>query len=385
MQVETQKVQPKKCSGKSKKNDPSFTNTMTKEQFNTFAECLVYQQDKTPIQTNCDKQLKDKTQKPKRNSQTDLKPEKKQINGQIEANSKEFFIQKEKAYFQTLEAINVSLVPYFINTIEEKRPQYEEKELYRYSPPKLQTLMTNMMEYIRVSNLEASLTNNSPIQEILPISHFIGNLNSPKKRDRKPLSRKFECHFKNCLKVYNSRGALSFHMRTKHDRQFHNIKEEFLNTNNPSGIRNSELEDPSSWNELQQKPNSQVDLTIDFVKNTNVRLESTDCDDAFEPNNGTDELNVCNFLENKQTCLQEDITNFFEYDCQENQIQRHPFFIGFEEDDIYRFEIPANEISYEEMEKFSMLENEASDEIDGFLTGGEEMETDSFKSLLGEY
>ena len=111
----------------------------------------------------------------------------------MKANPKEFLKQKEKAYVQTLDVVNASLIPYFIKIIEENRPEYEQKEFYRYKHDKLQGLMSNVMEFMRLTNLETNLIKNT--EEKPENSEFVCEMNSPKKRNRRYASRKYEVSF----------------------------------------------------------------------------------------------------------------------------------------------------------------------------------------------
>lgn len=123
--------------------------------------------------------------------------------------------------------------------------------------------------------------------------------------------------------------------------------------------------------------------------------EDADCEEANEPETVNDDMKVYHFLDSKQPNLQEEMMNYFEYNCNENPVQRHPFFIGFEEDEVDRFNIVHNEVCYSEKEDFSALNHDTTPlginfqevliKIDGFLTAEEELENESFQSLLGKY
>lgn len=391
-------------------------------------------------------------QKQKRTTLCDLKPQKKVINDQMKANPKEFYREKEKAYIQTLDVINASLIPYLVNIVEEKRPLYEQKEFYRYKHEKLQGLMTNMMEFMRLTNLEANLIKNSTSEEKPKESQFVVEINSPKKRDRRYTSRKFDCHYKNCAKVYNSRGALSFHMKSKHNKKSDVLKPEYLNkdtdktssqidefvknscSNNYSHTKPTEQQNPTGLQTNQPKKggrmyqsaheietilpphhqnlefneyfsdhyeqssiNSCYNINVEKMKeelgdNTMTKYDTTrsykedaDCVGINENINNTNEdLKVYHFLDSKQTGVQEELISYFEYNCEENPMQRHPFFLGFDEDEVDRFNNVHNEVCYSDKDNYSILDHDTTP-IDAFLTAEEDLENESLQSLLGGY
>ena len=392
MLTSLQHVMPKMYDAKRSKSGTNFPSTLTREEFQTFSQCLNYE-DKSPM-LNCDKLLRERMVKLKTNTLYDFKPQKKLINDQIRANPKEFYKQKEKAFVQTLDVINHSLIPHFHTIIEEKRPQYEDKEFYRYKCDKLQGLMTNMMEFLRLTNQEANFVNNSNCEKKAKITKFIDEMNSPKKREIKKITRQFECHYKDCVKMYNSRGALRFHMKTKHDKKSDQLKEDYINKQSCNhGCLNSC--DSHCYFSSYTIPTRH--MSEDFVNKNEeqvFKLERTKSeviipthvreDVCFEETNGYDttiydeSTNVFSLQDFGQPCFQEEINNFIELNCKDNQLQKNPFFIGFEEDEIDHFSIVQNDKSFSEKDETIIHHRENGPVFDGFLTADEGFDNDSF-------
>lgn len=363
-----------------------MASNLTTKEFQKISECFVLK-DQGAVQ-NCDKLLKEDELVFQKDALCELKPQKVLVSCIDMSNKKELFRQKEKAYVQTLEVINMSLIPYFIEKIEEKRPNYHEKEFYRYKRERLEGLMTNIMEFIRLTNLDPNIIKTySETNEKSIATQLINEIDTPKRRNRTLSSKNFDCHYKDCAKVYNSRSAVSFHMKKKHSHTSDELKDGYFGSNINSK-KNSLVEDfVNNEKAIKVDPKQNIGTNF-FTKNEKMEIQDEtirihSCKEDSDQSKSNEDFNRNGEFSSmkQQAILHDDMINFFEQDSHENRIQKHPFFIGFEEDDIDRFSIPRNEINgFSQKDKYSIFDHENTP-IYGKLTGEDELDNDSLQSF----
>jgi len=152
------------------------------------------------------------------------------IQEKYDINAKDYTKASENAFLDTIDYFVNGFVPMLTASMNQSNGNLQNPQDSKKPTTDLKKLFTNLMEFHKESSTEIKILDNlHPKKKKLVIeTDLVENVSVQSKRSRKhaapesPISisnldcEKKPCPYDSCSKIYTTKGALSFHIRTKH-------------------------------------------------------------------------------------------------------------------------------------------------------------------------